>query len=155
MNVAPQLSKDEFKDIHNGLCELRNLKDQLAEFLAGPAMQRFEKGISLIRSGLDRAYEQDDAAFEKAEKKFNDLSEKYDFKTIWSMYEVEDENAAPFPNATSLLYAGHEVELEKNSTWVELWKAADKVVALSGDYHHIFIEDFTEKDGVLYLQTGS
>jgi hypothetical protein len=78
----------------------------------------------------------------------------------WSIFEVEDFTAVPFPNATEVSYDGRwgsvqTVPIKPNSTWLDLWKAADKAIEGSGDLHHIFIERLTNHNGIVVLQTGS
>jgi hypothetical protein len=80
------------------------------------------------------------------------------------MYEVKDlRTAHPWPEHTILTYQGMsevgEVKVRiEGPLWTDLWKAADQAIKLSGDGHHIFIEDFTQsktRDFELCLSTGS
>jgi len=79
----------------------------------------------------------------------------------WSIYEVTDFNLVPFPNATKLVYPLHpgkgqvEIKLQQNSTWLDLWKAADKAIQESGDLDHSYIEVFDDNGDELLLVTGS
>lgn len=82
--------------------------------------------------------------------------------STWSIWEVTDFTAVAFPGKRKMTYAVNwgnkdiELDLPENPTWLDMWKAADRIIKDSGDQHHVFIEGFTEKDGgVLDLDTGS
>jgi uncharacterized Fe-S cluster-containing protein len=101
-------------------------------------------------------------SFEAKHNYFGNLRDEHKFVSIWSVYEVQDINDEPnFGSCKSVLYTRHwgkpvEVELpEDECTWLDLWKAAEQCIVLSNDNHHIFIEDFKQKDGKLELITGS
>lgn len=49
--------------------------------------------------------------------------------------------------------SGKCVSAKINGTTIQI--AADEAIRKSGDYHHIFIEDFTIKEDKLFLVTGS
>lgn len=40
-------------------------------------------------------------------------------------------------------------------TWLDLFRAADAAILASGDEHHVFIESFDPRGGMLHLATGS
>jgi hypothetical protein len=74
---------------------------------------------------------------------------------------VDDLNQ-PHPFAASeMIYRAHwgaksVVVPIAGTTWLDLWRAADCAIKLSGDSHHIFIEDFQiNLQGQLELSTGS
>ncbi len=81
--------------------------------------------------------------------------------SIWSIYAVTDFAQIPFPNATKLMYEYYdsddplEIPLSRNSSYLDLWKAAEIAIQKSKDEHHIFIENFVEDGEVLILETGS
>jgi hypothetical protein len=45
--------------------------------------------------------------------------------------------------------------VNRQVTWLDLYKIADDLIEQSGDNHHIFIEGFDYDNGDLYLITGS
>lgn len=162
MNTAPQLTAQEFSDIHNAKCEIYSIANSLEGVISERLYARIEKAIQLLNKGLERAYEEDNAAEEKRSAHYNKISEEYGFKSIWSVYEVDDLNAPFAGAATHLAYKQHWgkkpvlVPINGN-TWVDLWRAAEAAILESGDNHHIFIESF-EPDGdsgILNLSTGS
>ena len=44
-----------------------------------------------------------------------------------------------------------------NPTWIDIWVACDELIRLSGDHHHVFIEDilYNEESDTWSLLTGS
>lgn len=104
---------------------------------------------------------------------FDNLGEENGFTSIWSNYTDGGEplviDQIPYPEATKMIYRGSwgqpvETVLKHNSTWLDIWFAADMLIKASGDAHHIFIEGFgyPNKEGmvvvdktVIELYTGS
>jgi len=85
-------------------------------------------------------------------------------KSIWSIYEIgcNADNVGIVGQNLTLIYENHwgpekvSCPLPDNPTWRELYLAADNLIQLSGDSHHIFIERFTDRgNGIYELSTGS
>lgn len=97
-------------------------------------------------------------------KYFDDIASSNGFKSIWSIFSVEDINGtcnSKFEGCKVMSYTNHwgepvEVTLPEGSlTWLQLWQAADQCIERSGDHHHVFVEAFRRNGGVLELITGS
>lgn len=95
------------------------------------------------------------------------IAEENNFASSWSLGDT-DFSAIPFPGATRLRYrvntffvdggkkdVWHSVDLPARSTFLDLWKGADKLIRESGDHHHLFVEDFTPEGTDLILFCGS
>lgn len=91
------------------------------------------------------------------------------FASTWSMWEDPTGKEArvwmcgphPYAEGSVIEYDAsmgngqpHRVNIEGNR-WIDVWVACEKLIVMSGDDHHLFIEGFREKDGVLILRTGS
>ena len=91
----------------------------------------------------------------------NEINDVYQFESIWSLWEVRDFTEVPFPGATQLYYSGGWgnagwTPISAKASWLELWKAADELIKLSEDNHHLFIENFKlNKDGLVEFFCGS
>ncbi len=159
MNCDPTLTAAEFKVLHNSLCELDRIDDP-----------RVAAVVERIRDqALKGAYEQDNAAFSSRYDRFNLAQSTHGFRTIWSIYEVEDlEQQHPYGNINEICYRDHwgdeaiyetvKTQGQGQGTWMELWAAADRCVQRSGDNHHVFIEGFytvADQPHQLRLTTGS
>lgn len=106
------------------------------------------------------------AQFNMLYNRFNDIALENMFVTTWSIYEVEDLSVKmPFKDMVGkrLVYeywdekfADQVVEtVIQGDTWLDAWRAADRLLKDSNDFHR-YVEDFIMlKDGSLKLVTGS
>jgi hypothetical protein len=163
MNCNPTLTADEFKTIHNALCELDHVKQTLEDILSKDLYIKLAKATSQIREGLANAYEQDNSAFDIKMDYFDRVREELGLSATWSMYEVDNlSDRHPFEGVTKVVYRAygsgdHEVAIN-GSTWAALYVAANALIRDSGDEHHSFIEGFTQSSidpTILFLSTGS
>lgn len=164
MNCSPTLTAAEFSDVHNAKCELHGIMQSIEGIVHPRVSERLLKAIELLNTGLKSAYDQDEAAFQSSESHFEEVERELGgMKSIWSMHEIKDLRAPhPYPEHTIVSYQGWgegEVKVSIDGPlWSDLWKAADQAIKLSGDGHHIYIEDFTQsktRDFELCLSTGS
>lgn len=165
MNCNPTLTAEEFKTVHNGLCELRSVYEAIHSIVREPVSDKLARAIREIEAGLTNAYEQDDKAFETKSEHYDDVRSQLGLdNSIWSIHEVNNlTDRHPFEGADRVVYKDHwgstPVSCSINGmTWSALYIAANACIRDSGDQHHIFIEQFsTAKDDprTLILQTGS
>lgn len=118
-------------------------------------------------------------ALDKIIKFCDEIQQRESLSSIWSVlsendiYFEPDEKLFSRPAASfskdgktspsSVSYDGGwgksgVVKLPKNPTWLDLWKAADTLIRMSGDSHHVFVEDFSplkKNPKVFSLGTGS
>ena len=158
------ISKDEFSKIHNAKCSLHSVIGRLDGIVSEKITEDLKKVLTGIDQALRNAYDQEEKDFDAKSSHYESVSKQSGFRSIWSNYDVADMNSKhPFPEAHTLLYANHWEGAAVRAgilgdTWVDLYRAADQCIKLSGDKHHIFIEDFTAdqtEEGVLVLSTGS
>ena len=164
------LYSEDFKTVHNTLCELRSVQQRLTGVISNELADQLHSVIRGFEQGLKNAYDQDNAAFETKHDLYHGIQQHWRFKSIWSIYEVEDFEAQhPFKDAAYVIYDQHwgergevvrkiESEGAGHGTWIDLWRAADAAIQASGDQHHIFIEHFepvADKPHHLRLTTGS
>ena len=165
MNCNPTLTAEEFKTIHNGLCELRSVYESIHSVVREPLSDKLARAIRAIEKGLASAYEEDDKEFTRKSNHFDDVSAQLGMDhSNWSIYEVDNlSDRHPFEGADRVVYKDHwgknPVSYSINGlTWSALWIAANACIRDSGDDHHVFIEQFSPaKDDprTLVLQTGS
>jgi hypothetical protein len=81
----------------------------------------------------------------------------------WEVTSVSDlYSRSDYPSALVLTYDEHwgdeeiRVDIEGNR-WIDLWRAAEKAIILSGDLHHVYIEEFrgVPASDEISLSTGS
>ena len=155
------LYADDFKKVHNTLCELRSLVERMTHSMI--KIDDVQRIIEGFEQGLASAYEQDHAAFDRKHDYYSSVQSEMKFRTLWSIYELEDfYTEHPFNGCDTVIYAEHwgegpvEVKIE-GDRWIDLWAAADAAIRQSGDGHHVFIEAFRPVAGTqqLRLTTGS
>ena len=159
MLISPILTVEEFKKIHNALCDLNQIVHQTEQILHPILHARLVKIRSEIESCLRASYEKDDAEYSRRQKHYDTIAEEISAKTIWSMPEIEDLNSKhPYNSENKLVLEYYDVTHPVGGdTWKDLWIAADKCIRETEDYH-IFIENFhadLKRPGVIRLSTGS
>lgn len=164
MIISPTLTSDEFKKIHNALCEIGYILPKLEDVLKPDLYEKLVKAKNDIDSALSRAYDEEDCEFETREDHYSEISQENNFDSIWSIHEVKNlHEAHPYLVAKTLVYKNHwgtqtiEVPIE-GSTWLDMYRAADNAIRKSSDRHHVFIEDFlvsSNDHSVVFLSTGS
>lgn len=165
MNVSPTLTVQEFKTIHNAVCELDSLVFQLEQVLKPELYAKLLRARDSIRQGLQGAYQQDHDAFDRKGQHYTNVKAELGIRgSDWSIYEVDNlSDRHPFEGADRVVYRDHwgeqPVQCSINGlTWAALWVAANACIRDSGDDHHTFIEAFRpSKDDprTLVLVTGS
>lgn len=113
----------------------------------------------LSQAVRDLFKEQNDIDEKEQERKnnmFNEIQIKNGFESIWSIHEVNNINDV-FGFVRGIKYLENSEAVNEELTYLELWKIAERLIAISGDHHHIFIENFSKYDerGVYVLETGS
>ena len=158
------LSGQDFKTVHNTLCELRNLVERMTHSMIKiDDVQRIVEGFE---AGLRDAYAQDNTAFDSKMDYYSEFKSENGLRSIWSIYELPIHGFLrdhPYKGALQVAYSQHwgdEIVCEdiQGGTWADLYRAADRCIARSGDGHHCFIEAFTVNPNTpqqLILHTGS
>lgn len=157
MNCSITLTAEEFKVLHNSLCDLNGPATRYPE--VAEVLERIRK------VALKSAYEQDQAAFDRKWEHYHKVREEHGLRTSWSLYEVESlTQLHDYGDAEYVVYdehwgdSGEVVRRIEGRDWLSLYRAADACIRASGDGHHSFIESFTpikDKPGHLRLGTGS
>lgn len=165
MNVNPTLTVEEFRSVHNGLCDLRAACERLEDVLAPHLYNLLLQARDQIRDGLQGAYDQDERDFVAKQKHYDQVKKELGITdSAWSDFSVENmSDRHPFEGADRVVYRSHWGPKPVSSSinglsWSALWRAADACIRDSGDSHHIFIEAITpdpEDPRTLLLSTGS
>jgi hypothetical protein len=138
------ISNEDFKNIHNSKCEVYSVIQSLDGVIAEQLLEKLNRAYHQLNAGLDSVYQQEAAEYAAKEEHYEAISSANKFTAIWSMHEVGALDAKhPFKNATTVLYRDHWGDRPVRAgilgdTWVDLWRAADQCIKLSGDDHHVF-----------------
>ncbi len=163
MNCAPTLTAEEFRTVHNAVCDLDSICHQLEDVLNSELYLKLVKARNQIRNGLSGAYDQDDRAFSRKSRHYDAVKSELGLRhSEWSIYEVDNlSDSHTFPGARTVTYrdhwgnSGERVVAINGSTWAAIWVAADAAIRDSGDQHHAYIEQFDAVGDTLVLRTGS
>ena len=80
------LRGEDFKIIHNTLCDLRNLVGRMEQSMIKTS--EFDRIIEGFQMGLANAYEQDNRVFESKMDYYSEFRQENGLDAIWSMYEL-------------------------------------------------------------------
>ena len=160
------LHSEDFKTVHNTLCELREIEQRLNEVLNPEMVERLHRVVKGFESGLANAYSQDHAAFDSKMDYYSDFKSENGLQSIWSIYELPVHGFLhdhPYKGAVEVCYRDHwgdepVYETIQGPTWADLYRAADRCIQRSGDSHHCFIESFqtvADQPHQIRLTTGS
>lgn len=153
------LSKEDFRTIHNALCDVRNAQSRLSDVINDSLSNQLSKAIVKFEEGLENIYQQDSKHFDDISEQASTIAKEYDLKTIWSMYDIDSLNNI-YPHKASVLtkrYNGKTVEIpleDRFYRYDELYVLVDKMIRELEDYH-IFIEDLRVRDNKMTVMTGS
>jgi len=155
-----EITSDEMRDVHNGLCYLRNAIDKLEDTLSPFIIVELRKAKSTIQKGFNAVQRESDRLWDERNEYYTEIKERCKFKSVWSMYEVEnlEENAFDLEEGSVLVHENFSVPLPVGSvSWFQIWMAAEEAIyAVGGD--HIFIESLTRSSinpKIILLGTGS
>lgn len=158
------LRGEDFKTIHNTLCELRSVQERITGVVSNDIADSIHKIIKGFEAGLKDAYEQDEATFDDKMEYYSEFRGSNLLRSIWSVYELPLHGFAkahPFPSDAFIVYKDHWGDNKDThypvmgDSWGDVYRAADLAIRESGDEHHIFIEGFDVKGNELRLYTGS
>ena len=141
--VPVTLTAEEFRTIHNALCDLDSIKNALEDVVHPNLYKKLATVITDIRKkGLRGAYDQESEIFNRNRIHYSNVRKEYNLRNEWSIYEINDLfQQHSFPGATRVRYLSDDGELFadiEGNTWVDLYCAADKIVR----EHYTFIEGF-------------
>lgn len=127
--------------------------------------QQVNNASNCLNETFKKYRESEDSSFDNKMNGFGKIQEKHKLWSVWSEYKISpSEMKKSFSDkpVESLSYESwgptQTLKVGKITTWLEMWKVAEKVMKLSGDTHHQFIEAFVEdkkKPGHFKLVTGS
>jgi hypothetical protein len=161
MNYSPTLTAQEFKNIHNGLCELNSAIGRLEGVLSPHLYDMLVSAKAQISTGLVGAYDQESQDSDRKREHYDSVMKDLGLDAVWSVSEVKDLNERhSFEGAKEVVYRNHWGEKTIRVpiygwTWAALYVAANAAIRDSGDDHHIFIEHFHRSGDSLILSTGS
>jgi hypothetical protein len=151
------LKGEDFRTVHNTLCELREIEMRLNTVINEQMAQQLHRVIKGFELGLADAYAQDNAEFESKMDYYHQFQTDNGLAAIWSIYELPIHGFLmdhPYPSDAFVVYKDEHCAVY-GQTWADVYRAADQCIRNSGDMHHIFIENFELWGKEIRLTTGS
>ena len=162
-----ELTEEEVSNLRSAIVYLFSAIEQGEEIFKEDSsfMQNLKQSMEYLNPIASRVSKiQDDALEDKWDlsqriAKLNGLKH-----SIWSMYEVanfEDQSSVPEGAKLRSYYSGNDFAVTvEGSTWLDLWKATDKLISSTEELHgdHVFIENFYKvksNDNIYEVSLGS
>ena len=165
------ITDKQVSSIHNGMCSMYRLRDIAGDMFKNDSTinQLIEDVFKYIEPVKKELMAKKDEDFDRISKLAEEYAKQYNLrKTRWSIYDIdyflESSNVPAFSTIVSEFSNDVYVIVESNSkycSWIELWKAVDKLATLTGKEgfgNHVFIEKFVEvknKPGTYEVWLGS
>lgn len=151
------ITREEYKDIHNGICELYSLKQLVTGVIHPDLVQKLNRAFDLLEKGYGSARKQENQEFDDKMNLFEEIRKLNGFRTVWSIFDFDMKEGfthRPGYTATQIMLESFDCTvygtLSPNPNLLELWAAADKLVKQADDYH-IFIEGFRQSEDGKFL----
>ena len=142
------LQGEDFTLLHNTLCDLRRRAERKNSKALSKLVKQFEKS-------LRNAYDQDHNEDDRSRQYWEGVADQNNFAAVWSVDSPRDCNANIGVDIDELHYDGLSVKLS-GPTWLDFYRAANDLIVMSGDRHHIFIEGwYRTRNRTWELSTGS
>jgi hypothetical protein len=150
------ITEDQIRNIHNAICDLDMRTHKMTDIISPILLEDLTGIVVKLRDAMDPIMKLKNQRWEERFDYYDTIKRMHSFKSVWSIYEISNFDRPSTMQGKVLKYEGNQFELPENHTWFDLYAAADHLINISGDGHHMFIEDFYVKgDGVLSLCTGS
>lgn len=133
-----EVSQENLKNLMDKQYKFHALLGKL-EHMSPEVKAEFEELQQAVRELFKEHHQREDEAQANKSDMFDKISEANGFKSIWSIYEVDDINAV-FGYVEGVEYAGCSELVGTEITWLQLWAIAERLIEESGDDHHVFIE---------------
>jgi hypothetical protein len=158
MNMnAFEISRSQISKLHNGKCALYQLQQFVDQNLkdSSPASRHLSQAMAYLVPVITGLMDEVDKVDDTVRNETEVIRTELKLRAVWSIFGHRE-----FPQSwagKTITYQGRALTiptdevLDRNTMYV----IADKLIQDSGDYHHIFIEDFIEDHGQIRLVTGS
>ena len=159
------LTEKDVSNLHNARVYLLHALEHCNEMFKEDAqfIQNMKRSMNYLEPVSTRLTKEMDEIRDRQFNMARRIAKNNGFNnSIWSMYEVENfESTSPVPAGAKLrsYYTKKSVTVE-GSTWLDLWKATDKLIEMTSDEHgdHVFIEAYRKvksEDNIYEVSLGS
>lgn len=160
------ISKEQLNKLMDLMPDMCSLEQSLKPVVNNDIIKIIKNVRDTMGEVFKPFYDHEEDESDKDSKALNQISYDNKLSTIWSIEEVPSNKMhKKFPSKVKKIFYKswsnpQEIVFSKarSMTWLEMWIEADKLIKLSQDQHHIFIEGFNadpNNPGVFNLETGS
>lgn len=155
------INHDEARKLDRAVWAINSVVKALEDYLHPEVIKELMQAKKYIKEGMASINDQRQKEFDYKYKMFSKHQEANKLRSTWSIYEIESLDDDSGIMASKLVYDGGwgkkvEAELPREAiTYARLWEIADRLIKESGDNQHVFIEEFLQKDDVVFLHCGS
>lgn len=155
--VTFNIERKDISNLHNGKCALYALQQIMQENFKETsfANKYLDQAMNYLVPTITKLMDEVDKTEEKIRDDMKEVRTKLCLMSFWS---VNCDRVFPQSWAgKTVTYQGYalvipeDVEINNETMYV----IGDRLIKDSGDQHHVFIEDFIEKNGKIELVTGS
>lgn len=162
-----ELTDKEVSDLHNAKCYLLYAIEHCGDMFREDALflKNMKESMKYLEPVATRVMKIKDDIRDNAWNMAQNIGKNNNFNhTIWSMYEVnnfEDKSSVPVGAKLRSYYSGKDFTVTvEGPTWIDLWKATDKLISMTENLHgdHIFIEGYfkaKDEDNIYEVSLGS
>ncbi len=150
-----KVSQENLKNLMDTQYKFHSFAAKL-EHMSPEVKAEFKELQDAVRLLFKEQREIEEKEYETKSNMLDKISNENNFISIWSIHEVDDMNSI-FGYVEAVKYEDIIEQVNSEVTWLQLWGIADRLIRLSGDEHHLFIENFNKssKDNCHHLSTGS
>lgn len=151
------ITSEQVSSIHNGMCSMYRLRDIAEEMFKDDSTinQLIKEAFKYIEPVKKELMDKKDADFDRIYKMAENYSRTNNLKeTVWSIYDIDNFlESSNVPAGSTIITDFSDsvsVVVESNSkycSWIELWRAVDKLATLTGERgfgNHVYIEKFVK-----------
>ena len=161
------INRQQQMQLHNARCFFEQFREKYTGILGTEVLRDFNNALRYLTDAHTPIRAIESERSENRHTHYEAMRKHYNLTAVWSMYEyprLDDAVTGELADITSILYQLNEVPVIKRPEhpwlrWTDVYEACDKVIQLSNDTHHIYIEDLYQDDddpkGLYRLQTGS
>lgn len=151
------INRRDISNLHNGKCALHALEQIIGENFkeTSYASKYLDQAMKYLVPTINKLMDEVDKAEQSIQDQLKEVRTKLCLMSFWS---VPCDRVFPQSWAgMTVTYQGYAlvIPVDVEINYETMYVIADRLIEDSGDQHHIFVEDFVEKNGKIELITGS
>jgi hypothetical protein len=151
------INRKDISNLHNGKCALHALQQIMQENFKETsfANKYLDQAMKYLVPTINKLMDEVDKAEQSIQDQLKEVRTELCLMSFWS---VPCDRVFPQSWAgKKVTYQGYALVIPEDTKidYTTMYVIGDRLIEDSGDQHHVFIEDFIEKNGKIELVTGS